>query len=97
VTVTSFDLWAWALRDELTARGLSHLRVKKHGKSLLVVGGSEDEPSKHFRLVALPRQEWRLDVAGASDRWEPTPFQGTLQESVALVADSFPWVLAERS
>jgi hypothetical protein len=32
-------------------------------------------------------------MADHRGRWEPTPFRGSLDELVTLVADSFPWTL----
>jgi hypothetical protein len=91
------DIWLWGLEDELRGRGLGHLRVKKHGDSLLVQSGEPDDPYNHFKLTALPRQQWRVSMGTRGKVWEPTPFQGTLKEVVALVIDTFPWMVEPRA
>lgn len=90
------DLWKWGLEDDLKARGLTHLHVKAHGKSLLVQSLRGDERENHFKLSLLPRQQWRVEIGSSAGRWERTPFEGSLKEVVALVAENFPWVIAAR-
>jgi hypothetical protein len=90
------DLWRYGLEDDLKKRGLTHLRVKKHGASLLVVSGDPSDPYRHFRLTQLPRQQWSVSMGTRGDKWEPTPFRGTLKEVVALVAEQFPWTVEPR-
>jgi hypothetical protein len=34
-------------------------------------------------------------MADHRGRWEPTPFRGSLDELVTLVADTFPWTLQD--
>jgi len=34
-------------------------------------------------------------MADRAGRWERTPFQGSLKELLALVVETFPWVLAD--
>lgn len=88
--------WQYGLEDELTKRGLTHLRVKRFGKALLVVSGDPADPFNHFRLKLLPRQQWAVSMGTRGDKWEPTPFQGTFTEVVALVTENFPWILEPR-
>ena len=91
------DIWLWGLEDDLRKRGLVHLRVKKHGDSLLVQSGEASDPFNHFKLTALPSQQWRVSMGTRGVAWERTPFQGTLKEVVALVADTFPWMVEPRA
>jgi hypothetical protein len=32
-------------------------------------------------------------MAGYSGRWEPTPFEGRLEELLEMVIEQFPWTL----
>ena len=90
------QLWHWGLEDDLKARGLTHLHVKTHGKALLVQSGAGGDQENHFRLTLLPAQRWRIDIGTGPEGWQRTPFEGTLKEAVALVAENFPWIVAAR-
>jgi hypothetical protein len=81
--------------DFLKQRKLNHLRVKKRADSLTLDAGSPDDPWPRARFRLLTKQRWTLDVADAAGRWEATPFQGSLKELLALLADTFPWVLSD--
>lgn len=91
------DIWLWGLEDDLRKRGLTHLRVKKHGDSLLVQSGEPGDAFNHFKLTALPRQQWRISMGTRGTTWERTPFEGSLKEVVALVVDTFPWMVEPRA
>lgn len=91
------DLWLWGLQDDLRTRGLAHLRAKKHADSLLVQSGDPGDPFNHFKLTALPRQQWRISMGTRGKGWEPTPFEGSLKEIVAMVVENFPWMLEPRA
>lgn len=78
----------------LKQRKLKHLRVKKRADTLTLDAGSPDDPWPRARFRLLTKQRWTLDVADAAGRWEATPFQGSLKELLALLADTFGWVLS---
>ena len=80
----------------LLDQGLAHLRGRKYGNSVIVESGPKDDAIKHLRLRRDTVHLWLLDVADHRGRWERTPFRGPLEDALALVVDSFPWVLVPR-
>ena len=74
------------LRELLTKRGWTHLRVTKRGKALTIVSGPEDDPDPEVRLSHVGRDGWRLDFAHHTGRWEQTPFVGDLAEMLDTAA-----------
>jgi hypothetical protein len=79
----------------LKRRKLTHLWARKRGDSLTLAAGSADDPWPRVRFRLLTKQRWALDIADHAGRWEHTPFQAPLKELLDLVADNFPWVLAD--
>jgi hypothetical protein len=75
------------------ARDFGHLRARKYGAAVIVESGPKDDAYKHFRLTRTTAQTWELDRADHRGRWERTPFRASLEDLVALVADTFPWTL----
>jgi hypothetical protein len=90
---TEFDLSI--AEDFLKRRKLTHLRATKRAGTLTLLAGSADDPWPRARFRLLTKQRWALDVADPAGRWEKTPFQASLNDLMALVADSFPWLLAD--
>jgi hypothetical protein len=80
----------------LHAGDLNHLRARKYGAAVIVESGPKDDAIKHIRLTRQGAQVWNLDIADHRGRWESTPFRASLDELVAAVADTFPWVLQPR-
>jgi hypothetical protein len=79
----------------LHARDLKHLRARKRGVAVVVESGPKDRPWKHFRLRRDTVHLWRLDMSARGERWEKTPFRGTLDELVDMVTEQFPWTLTD--
>jgi hypothetical protein len=84
-----------AVARRLHARGLKHLRARKHGAAIIVESGPEDRPWKHFRLRRDTVHLWWLDMATRGERWEKTPFRAQRDELVDMVVDSFPWTVED--
>lgn len=82
-------------QDFLTRRKLKHLRATRRADTVTLVAGEERDPWPRARFRLVTKQRWTLDVADAAGRWEGTPFQGSLKELLARVADTFGWVLAD--
>lgn len=87
------DSHAKAVERLLHARDLPHLRARKYGATVIVESGPRDDAYKHLRLTRDGVHVWFLHIADHRGRWEPTPFRGSLDELVTLVADTFPWTL----
>lgn len=69
--------------------GLDHIKVKKHGDSLLLFSGEGDQRWSHARLTALGRSTWGLSLGMSSGRWERTPFVGTMKDVTATLIENF--------
>lgn len=78
----------------LLEQGFAHLRARKYGTSVIVESGPKDDAIKHLRFRRDTVHLWALDIADHRGKWERTPFRGNLDDALALVVDSFPWVLA---
>lgn len=74
-------------------RGLQHLSVRVYGKQLTIYSGVPGDAENRARLTQLRPRQYRLDMAGHSGRWEPTPYHGTLRELLAQLIDEFGFVL----
>jgi len=89
------DSHAKAVERLLHARHFSHLRARKYGAAIIVESGPQDDAYKHLRLTRDGVHVWFLHIADHRGRWEPTPFRGSLDELVSLVADTLPWTLQD--
>ena len=87
------DSHAKTVQRLLHAREFVHLRARKYGATVIVESGPADDAYKHLRLTRDGAHVWFLHMADHRGRWEPTPFRGSLDELVTLVADTFPWTL----
>jgi hypothetical protein len=72
---------------------LTHLRVKKHGSSLVLFSGIDAAVQRHVRLTRIGASEWGLSFPLHTGRWERTPFTGSLRELWELLMSNFPWYL----
>src|SRR4051812_36226795 len=61
-------------------QGLGHLRVRKHGSTLVIESGPAEDPVKHARLTRDAVSLWILDIADHRGRWEPTGLRTTRNE-----------------
>jgi len=71
-------------------KGFEHLRVRKRGKSLILISGEGDQEQKHASFTWLGRNVWGLSMPKHTGRWEKTPFTGTLEELLDLLTSMFP-------
>lgn len=83
-----------AVASRLAARGLSHLRVRKHGELLVIESGPTDDPIAHARFRRATVQYWMLEIATHTGRWEKTGIRGTIEQLLSTLVSEFPWVLA---
>ena len=83
-----------AIAARLAARGLTHLRARKHGELVMVESGPKDEPIAHVRLRRDTVQFWMLEIATHSGRWEKTGIRGTVEQLLEILVTEFPWTVA---
>lgn len=80
----------------LVERGLfDHLDVRSRGDHVIVYSEENGEKWDRIRLTRLGGGTYRLAMADHRGKWEQTPFMGTLQELLDLVASDFSWVLTD--
>lgn len=76
-------------------KGLEHLRVRKHGASLVIESGPPSDPVKHARLVRDGVSLWVLEIADHRGRWEYTGVREGRADAVAKLIGEFGWVLTD--
>lgn len=72
---------------------LAHLRARRRAALVTIESGPEDDPFPHARLRRIASNHWRLEMPTFSGRWETTPFQGSLDDVLALLVEDFGWTL----
>lgn len=87
--------FASSLKTKLHQMGLKHLRVRARGPLLNVESGPDNDPIRHVRFRRDTVHLWLVEMPSRGNRWERTPFRGYLDELAEMVADAFPWTLAE--
>lgn len=84
------------VEDRLHDAGFVHLRARKYGSAVIVESGPERDAIKHVRVRRDTVHLWLLDVADHRGKWDRTPLRAPLDDLLAELIDSFPWVLASR-
>jgi hypothetical protein len=91
---TADELQAMSLQGSLVRRGLTHLRVRRHGVLLIVESGPAEDPVPHVRFRRHGAHIWTLEMATHTGAWEPTFFRGQIEHLVDMVQSDFPWTVA---
>jgi len=97
VAAPPIDFWeAEDLQHKLRRdHGLDHIRVRKHGKLLILESGPEADPWPHARVRRDTVHLWWLEMpARTPGRWDKTPYRATLDELVELLTTQFAWMVA---
>ncbi len=81
-----------AVRSFLRTRHLAHLHCRKRASTIVVESGAEDDALSHVRLKKVSPTTWAAEEFHHSGRWAPLPIQGRLSETLAAIADDFPWL-----
>ena len=92
---TADEFQAISLQGLLTLRGLTHLRVRRHGVLLIVESGPDADAVPHVRFRRHGAHIWSLEIATHTGAWEVVPMRGqAVVDLVNLVQADFPWTLA---
>ena len=83
-----------AIASRLAARGLPHLRARKHGELVVFESGPKEDPIPHVRMRRDTVHLWRLEIATHTGRWEKTGFRGTIDQLLDLLVTQLPWTVA---
>ena len=80
---------------ELQNKGYSYLKVRIHGKNLVIYAEESGEKYNRARLTKHNSQKYQIAIADHRGKWELTPFVGTLPEMLAMLTEQFSFVLAK--
>jgi len=94
--ITSVDLAKFDVENKLQEKGLKHLKVAKRGVNIVIYSEDEDGGKENrCRLTYVKPRKYILNMANHTGKWEPTPFEGTLDELLEMVIEQFPWTLTD--
>lgn len=83
------------IETELNKKGFTHLRVRIHGKNLVIYSEEEGEKINRARLTQINSQTYQIGMADYRGKWEHTPFSGTLLDMLTMLTEQFSFVLAK--
>lgn len=83
------------IESELHKKGYLHLKVRIHGKNLVIYSEDNNEKYNRARLTRYNSQTYQIGMANHRGKWEQTPFVGTLLEMIAMLTEQFSFVLAK--
>ena len=83
------------VENKLLESELNHLKVTKRGVNIVVYSADESGKENRCRFTYIKPGVFILNMANHSGRWEPTPFEGTLEELLEMVIEQFPWTLTD--
>lgn len=69
--------------------GLSHLRIRKYGRNLILYSGEGPQRQNHARLTALTRGLWALSLPHHTGRWDPVPGPASLEDILRSLLQDF--------
>ena len=82
------------MRVFLQTHDLDHLRARKRG-DVVVIETADVPPIADARLRRVSVQDWTLEMATHTGRWEPTPLRAARHELLDMLIEQFPWVVAK--
>jgi hypothetical protein len=85
---------AEAVTNYFAARGLKHLRARKHGYLVIIESGPPEDPIAHARLRRDTVHLWTLEIATHMGRWEKTGYRDLRDKLLELLVSAFPWTIA---
>ena len=92
---TPVDAALASVERYLGIQGLDHLKALTRGRHVVVYSVEPSgEKVPRIRFCALDHYQFRLDVT-SHDRWEPTPYEGELDQLWDTVVKELSWLLAE--
>lgn len=79
----------------LAERLMEHLDVDIRGSHVILYSGDDGDKWNRIRLTRLGGGAYQLAMADHRGKWDPTPFTGTMEQLLDLVASDFPWMLTD--
>ena len=92
---TQVDAALAGVERHLRIQGFAHLKALTRGCHVVVYSEEPNgEKVPRIRFCALEHYQFRLDVS-SHDRWDPTPYEGELDQLWDTVVKELSWLLAE--
>lgn len=73
--------------------GLDHIKVRKHGRLLLLESGDPADAVRHARFKRDTVHLWLLEMPNSAGRWESTFMRGTLDNLTEALVNEFGWMV----
>lgn len=83
------------LSKRLLEKGITHLKVGARGNSISIFSEFEGEKENRCRFTKIAKNSYILSMANHNGKWEPTPFEGNVEELLDMVMSDFEWVLSD--
>lgn len=83
------------IKSRLKETGLNHLNVGVRGRNIVIYSEHDGEKENRCRFTDISRGMYELGMADHNGKWEPTPFEGTIEELLEMVLTQFEWVLCD--
>lgn len=83
------------IKDKLEQMGLKHLHVAVRGKHIAIYSEFDGKKENRCRFTDVSPGIYELGMADHNGKWEPTPFEGTVDELLKMVLTEFEWVLSD--
>ena len=92
----SLDREKLYVENKLHEKKLNHLKVTKRGVNIVIYSEDDDGGKENrCRFTYIKSRLFIMNMANHSGKWEPTPFEGTLEELLGMVIEQFPWTLTD--
>lgn len=93
------DIFLESTRDRIKGKleqmGLKHLQVAARGRNVVIYSEFGGNKENRCRFTKLSGATYELGMADHNCKWEPTPFEGTVDELLEMVLKEFEWVLCD--
>lgn len=76
-------------------QGMNHLKVIGRGVHLVVYSEYDQGKFNRVRFTRIDADQYQLDFANHRGIWEGSPFEGSLDELIALVLKQFSFHLTD--
>lgn len=81
------------IKRKLNQIDLKHLNVGVRGKNIVIYSEYDGNRENRCRFTNISTGIYELGMADHNGKWEPTPFEGKIDELLEMVLTEFEWVL----
>jgi|ETNmetMinimDraft_26_1059896.scaffolds.fasta_scaffold233432_2 hypothetical protein len=83
------------IRGFLKRLDANHMKVKREGSDIILQSGALKSPIYHVRFRRHSASVWGMDIAKHTGGWAETPYFGSCEDMMYILAQSFEWVLTK--